>query len=132
MPRRHVEPEEIDTQRSVRFASRQNSPERDIYSHPFVHMLTEDLHLGVMPISPSRTTRPVRVVVEPDEPRVNEILRKAFPTHRSEPHDVTESVSDFIAEVVHVLAYYGTAYYEIVYFSNENDQESTRFELESL
>jgi hypothetical protein len=124
--------EEVSSKQSIRFVSKSEAGERDMYIRPYVHMLTEDLHLGVMPIYPSGSPRPVRVNVTPNDPRIQEMLRVSFPTHHGEPRDVTESVSDFIDEVVHVMAYYGTAYYELVYFSESKGAAETRFKLEAI
>jgi hypothetical protein len=96
-------------------------------------MLTEDLHLGIMPIG-GRTKNPqFKVTIEPADSKVEKLIIDGLPTHHGQPYNLSEAVSEFIGEAAQILAYYGNAYYEIVYYyENESAKRPISFTLDNI
>jgi hypothetical protein len=94
-------------------------------------MLTEDLHLGVMPIGWAPDRFKFQCKIEPASSVVEQLLCASFPTHHGQPHYLTEAICDFVEEATHILACFGKAFYEIVYEYNDDARskiESFRLE----
>ena len=100
-------------------------------SSPFVHMLEEDLHLGIMPIG-GRGTEQFDVRLAPASPDVSTLVSSAFSTHDSYgSDDLCQSVCNIVEEVAQVVGSYGRAFYEIVYYYND-DEKPAAFSLEYI
>lgn len=122
-----------NTRKSVRYYSTDKRPSRDLHTSLYAHMFIEDLHLGVMPIGGRSENPNFAVKVEPPSKEVEELIRLGLHTHHGEPQNITEAVCDFIDEAVHILAYYGKAYYEIIYiYDDENKNRIEGFEIERI
>lgn len=133
MLRKNPYTQKPNTRKSVRYYLTDKGPSRDLHTSLHAHMFIEDLHLGVMPIG-GRSENPNFVVeMEPPSKEVEELIRLGLHTHHGEPHNITEAICDFIDEAVHILAYYGKAYYEIIYFyDDENKNKIGSFEIERI
>jgi hypothetical protein len=117
------------TQRAVRYY---HPKEQANISMPaqFSHMLQEDLHLGIMPIG-GRSTRPnFKVSLIPASPGIELMLCEGL-SRSDSTRTLAEALWKFFDEASHVLAIYGRAYYEIVYYS-KNDSSITGFELNHI
>jgi len=120
-----------NTRKSVRYYLTHKRPSRDLHASLYADMFIEDLHLGVMPIGGRSENPNFAVKVEPPSKEVEELIRLGLHTHHGEPHNITGAICDFIDEAVHILAYYGKAYYEIIYFydnGNKNNIEGFKIE----
>jgi hypothetical protein len=96
-------------------------------------MLTEDLHLGIMPIGGRSKNPQFQVAIEPADSKVEKLIIDGLPTHHGQPYNLSEAVSDFIEEAAQILAYYGKAYYEIVYYyENKDTKQPISFTLDSI
>jgi len=125
--------EKPNTRKAIKYYRDGENYSRDLYASLYASMFIEDLHLGIMPIGGRSTNPNFAVKIQPSSKEVEELIRLGLPTHHGEPQDISEAVCDFIDEVVHILAYYGKAYYEIVYFcADENKQKIDAFTFENI
>ncbi|MCM8830818.1 MAG: hypothetical protein NC918_01305 [Candidatus Omnitrophica bacterium] len=125
--------EKPNTRKAIKYYRSDENYSRDLHASLYAHMFMEDLHLGIMPIGGRSTNPNFAVKIEPSSKEIEELMKLGLPTHHGEPHDITEAVCDFIDEVAHILAYYGKAYYEIVYFyADENKQKIDSFRFENI
>lgn len=125
--------EKPNTRKSIRYYIADKTPKRDLHTSLYAHMFIEDLYLGIMPIGGRSENPNFTVKIDPPSKEVEELIRLGLPTRHGEPRDITEAVCDFIDEVTQILAYYGKAYYEIVYFyADENKQKVDGFIFENI
>jgi hypothetical protein len=125
--------EKSNTRKAIKYYRTGESYSRDLHASLYAHMFMEDLHLGIMPIGGRSTNPNFAVKIAPSSKEVEELIKLGLPTHHGDPRDITETVCDFIDEVAHILAYYGKAYYEIVYFyADENKQKIDGFIFENI
>jgi len=122
-----------NTRKSVRYYLTDKSSSRDLHASLYAHMFIEDLHLGAMPIGGRSENPNFAVKVESSSKEVEELIRLGLHTYHVEPHNITKAVCNFIDEAVHILAYYGKAYYEIIYFYNDKNKNKIEgFEIERI
>jgi len=120
----------LSSRKSIRYFVENRHTSRDLHSSMYSHMLIEDLHLGIMPIGGHSENPNFKVEVAPESPELENIIRLGLPTHDGEPYNITEAVCDFIEEATHIIACYGKAYYEVVYFyADETKQKIDSFQL---
>ncbi len=103
---------------------------RDVYSSFYNHMLTEDIHLGIMPFGGRTKNELFKVAVKPQDAEIENLIKDSLLTHHGEPYDLKEAICDFIDEAAALLGYDGVAYYEIVYYTTS--KKPTRFELHRI
>ena len=116
MYRKNLYNEKPNTRKSIRYYVPDKTPKRDLHTSLYAHMFIEDLHLGIMPIGGRSENPNFAVKIDPPSKEVEELIRLGLHTHHGEPKNITEAICDFIDEAAHILAYYGKAYYEIIYF----------------
>jgi len=123
----------LNTRKAIRYHKTDKSPGGNLYSSFYASMFLEDLRFGITPFGERSKNPEFAVKIEPPSKEMEEIVRLALPTLHWEPHDITEAVCDFIEEAAQILAYYGKAYYEIVYFyADENKLKIDGFRLEPI
>lgn len=98
----------------------QNRNNSDLETSFYAYMLVEDLHLGIMPIIRRAENSSFKVELNPPSEEIENLIKLSLHTHHTEPWDIEEALCDFIDEAAQIIAYYGKAYYEIVYFYTNN------------
>ncbi len=114
-----------DSQKSIRYYVEKNKPD-EISTSLYSHMLTEDLHLGIMPIGWCPDRYKFKCKIEPESSAVEGMLCTSFPTHHGQPYYLTEAISDFVEECTHILTYFGKVFYEVVYVYT--DEKKTKID----
>lgn len=120
------------TRKSIRYFNPERG-RRAFQPSLYTHMLVEDLHLGVMPIG-GRSDNPDFVVkLVPPSEEVAKLVREALPSSLGREPDLTRAVCHFIDEAANIIAYFGKAFYEIVYYFSDNSRENIEgFEFERI
>jgi len=105
----------------------------DLHASLYTHMLVEDLHLGIMPIGGKSENADFTVRLEPASIETEAMVSISLPSHFGREIDLTRAVCHFMDEAANILAYFGKAYYEIVYYySDESRSRIEGFEFESI
>ncbi len=133
MPRTDPYTQKIHMRKSVKYYLPGKTRGRDLYASSYTRMFIEDMYLGVMPIG-GRSENPNFVVrIDPPCKKVEELIKSSLPTRYGKPSSLTEAVCDFISEALHTLAYYGKAYYEVVYcYADGSKNEIESFMIEKI
>ncbi|HUU89225.1 MAG TPA: hypothetical protein VMX17_15935 [Candidatus Glassbacteria bacterium] len=99
----------------------------------YTYMLMEDLRLGIMPIAGRTKDSNFAVKINPPSNDIEELVRIGLKVPSREPRDIAEAVCNFVEETAHIIAYYGKAYYEIVFFyTNEKKSKINGFVFENI
>lgn len=133
MYRSNLYDEKPNTRKSITYYIEDKSLIRDLHASLYAHMLIDDLHLGIMPIGGRSQNPNFAVKIDPPSKEVEELIRLALYTYHGEPQNLTEAICDFIDEAIHILAGYGKAYYEVVYFyTDESKLKIEKFEIDRI
>jgi len=125
--------QEPNTRKSVRYFITDKSSNRDLNISLYVHMFIEDMHLSVMPIGGRSKNINFAVNIDPPSKEVENLIRLGLCTHHGESWNLTKIVCKFIDEAIHMLAYYGKTYYEIIYFyTDESKNNMKNFMIERI
>jgi hypothetical protein len=119
------------TRRSLRYFRSQGQHGR-LQPSLYAHMLTEDLHLGIMPIGGKSHNTDFAVVLRPHSEQVEQLVSQALPSHFGREDDLTRALCHFMDEAAGVIAYYGTAFFEIVYYKDANSEKPEAFAFERV
>ena len=112
------------SRKSIEYYVSDETSSRDLHGSLYTHMFIEDLHLGIMPIG-GRSKNPNFIVkIDPPSKEIEELIRLGLPTYHGEPQSLTEAVCDFIDMAAYILASYGKAYYDLVYFFTNDDKNN--------
>ena len=130
MRRKEAYENELNSRKSIHYFTSEHGKERDLLTSFYGHMLSEDIHLGIMPIGGRTKNKLFKVMLKPQNAEIEDLIKNSLPTHYGDPYDLKEAICDFIDEAAGLLAYYGVAYYEIVYYTAS--EKPTRFELQHI
>lgn len=120
------------TRKSVRYYAPDGSG-RAFQPSLYTHMFVEDLHLAIMPIGGRSENADFAVKLESESKEAEMLVSRALPSHFGREFDLTRAVCHFMDEAVNIIAYYGKAYYEIVYYYGDSSREKIEgFELENI
>ena len=118
--------QEPNTRKSVRYFITDRSSNRDLNISLYAHMFIEDMHLSVMPIGGRSENINFAVNIDPPSKEVEDLIRLGLCTHHGESWNLTKAVCKFIDEAIHMLAYYGKTYYEIIYFYTDESKNNIK------
>lgn len=96
--------------------------------HGKLFMFLEDMHLGIMPYSLTRSTGQFSVNLVPSDSQLENVLAEAL-DHKGYRHRLSEAVCEFIRNATYSIFMYGQVVYEIVY---EKDSSGNLIRLEFL
>jgi len=85
----------------------------------YVHMFTEDIRLGIMPIGGRSENPEFAIKLVPYDPITEERIIQGFNHSSYFRSHLVETICDFIERVALNLAYSGKVVYEIVYFYDD-------------
>jgi len=122
-----------NTRKSVRYFLNKKDSERDLYSSLYSFSLIQDIHLNVMPIGGRSENNNFAISIDPPSKEIEELIRLGLCAHRGESWNLSKVVCKFIDEAVHMLAYHGKVYYEIIYFYTDESKKNIKsFMIESI
>lgn len=105
----------------------------DFHSSLFPSMLIEDLHSAIMPFRGGLKHPKFSIELIPSSKEVEKLITVGLPTEYGRSWNMTDAVCHFIDEAANYLAYYGKAYYEIVYnYSDGSKKEIESFTVEDI
>ncbi|MDD5477718.1 MAG: hypothetical protein PHG87_05955 [Candidatus Omnitrophica bacterium] len=128
---KEISENELSSGKSIYYSNPEPGKERDLFASFYGHMLTEDIHLGIMPIGGRTKNNLFKITLKPQNAEVENLIKDSLPTHYGEPQDLKEAVCDFIDEAAGLLGYGGVAYYETVYYYKV-PSKPIRFELRHI
>jgi len=109
---------------------------RDFYRSPSSYMFIEDLRMGIMPIGgrAEKENKDFSIELEPYCEDVENLIIGSLSSRFGTTRDnLNACVSDFINEAAHTLAFFGKAYFEIVfYFSDNLKSEIKKFRIKNI
>ena len=102
-----------EKRRSLNFTDSGYSDDLQLRMYP--HMLFDDIHNSVLPISQSYSKRKnYSVQLNPPNINLEELLITIFISRDGyRKHSLTDAIGDFISDTAGLLAYWGYVYYEI-------------------
>lgn len=100
----------------------------DYMGEMYPRMLIEDVSLSIMPIGGRAEKRAFRVFVSPEDKETAELIAAAV-GNRGYREELAGAVCDFVRDCAQVIMACGEAYYEIVYWSDEQAAVPSAFEL---
>ena len=103
----------------------------DYYGVLYPQMLIEDVRLRIVPVGLHQGSRTCRVALDPDKPRVEELVLDALGA-RQYNRDLTAATFEFIRECAQVILACGEAVYEIAFLSRPRGKKAIAFELVRL
>jgi hypothetical protein len=115
------------------FRSEERMPKNDAWLSLYGNMFIQDVQLYVMPIGGESHARPdFAIELVPDNPTARSIITYAFARRDPSYRDMTEAISEFIAETAHSLAYKRVLYYEIARGDQPIEENSKTEDIENL